>query len=84
MNPQKQNKYLPGTHIPIYHPDKIKETKPDYLLILPWNIKKEIMDQMSYIGNWGGQFLVPIPKVTLYNANGIEISCEISIEAETE
>jgi hypothetical protein len=65
-NPYKQGKYTPGTHIPIYHPDKIKETQSDYLLILPWNFKDEIMRQMSYIRNWGGQFIVPIPEVMVY------------------
>jgi SAM-dependent methyltransferase len=65
-SPHKQGHYLPGTHIPIYHPDKIKETKPDYLLILPWNIKDEIMEQMSHIREWGGQFVVLIPKVEVY------------------
>jgi len=61
-NPYKQGKYLPGTHIPIFHPDKVKETRPDYLLILPWNFKDEIIKQMSYIRDWGGQFVVPIPE----------------------
>lgn len=62
-SPYKQGLFLPGTHIPIYHPDKIIETKPDYLLILPWNIKDEIIEQMSHIREWGGKFVVPIPKV---------------------
>ena len=66
-NPYKQGKFLPGTHIPIHHPDKIAETKPDYVLILPWNLKNEIMEQMSYIREWGGQFVVPIPHVTVYS-----------------
>ena len=61
-NPYKQGKYLPGTHIPIFHPDKVRETRPDYLLILPWNFKDEIIKQMSYIRDWGGQFVVPIPE----------------------
>lgn len=65
-NPYKQGKFLPGTHIPIYPPDKIKETRPDYVLILPWNFKDEIMAQIAYIREWGGQFLVPIPEVRLY------------------
>ncbi len=65
-NPHKQGLYLPGTHIPILHPDKIQETKPDYVLILPWNLKEEIMEQMAYIGEWGGQFVVPIPEVKVY------------------
>jgi SAM-dependent methyltransferase len=62
-NPYKQGKLLPGTHIPILHPDKIRETRPDYLLILPWNFKDEIMAQMSGIREWGGKFVVPIPEV---------------------
>ena len=65
-NPYKQGKLLPGTHIPIFHPDKIKETKPDYLLILPWNLKNEVMAQMSYVRDWGCQFVVPIPHVNIY------------------
>ena len=62
-SPYKQNRYLPGTRIPIYHPDKIGETKPDYVLILPWNLKDEIMEQMQLVREWGGQFIVPIPRV---------------------
>lgn len=65
-NPYKQGKFLPGTHIPIYHPDKIAEAKPDYLLILPWNFKDEIMAQMAFIRDWGCQFVVPIPEVKVY------------------
>ncbi len=62
-NPYKQDKYTPGTHIPIYHPNKIKETKPDYIFILPWNLKDEIMQQHAYIRDWGGKFIIPIPEV---------------------
>jgi SAM-dependent methyltransferase len=65
-NPYKHGKYLPGTHIPIRAPEAIAETRPDYLLILPWNIKDEIMAQMSSIRAWGGQFVVPIPEVKVY------------------
>lgn len=65
-SPYKQGLYLPGTHIPIHHPDRIRETKPDYLLMLPWNLKDEIMEQMSYIREWGGKFVVFIPEVTVY------------------
>ena len=61
-SPFKQGKYLPGSLIPILHPDKIKETKPDYVLILPWNLKEEIMQQIDYITEWGGKFIIPIPK----------------------
>ncbi len=66
-NPYKQGQFLPGTHIPIFHPDKIAETKPDYVLILPWNLKNEIMAQIAYIRDWGGQFVVPIPEVNVYS-----------------
>ena len=62
----KQGKFLPGTHIPIFPPDKIRETKPDYVFILPWNFKDEIMKQMAFIREWGGQFVVPIPEVRVY------------------
>ncbi len=64
-NPYKQGKYLPGSRIPIYAPDKIDQMKPDYVLILPWNIKDEIMEQMAHIRSWGGSFVVPIPEVTV-------------------
>jgi SAM-dependent methyltransferase len=64
-NPHKQDHYLPGTHIPIHSPERLFETKPDYLLILPWNIKAEVMDTMSGIREWGGKFVVPIPEVTV-------------------
>ncbi len=62
-SPYKQGHYLPGSRIPIYHPDKIKESKPEYVFILPWNLKEEISDQMSFIREWGGKFLVVIPNV---------------------
>ncbi len=62
-SPHKQGLYLPGTHIPVHAPEKIFETKPDYVLILPWNIKDEIIEKMSGIKTWGGKFVVPIPAV---------------------
>ena len=65
-SPHKQGLFLPGTHIPILHPDNIQETKPDYLLILPWNLKEEIMEQMAFIREWDGKFVVPIPEVQVY------------------
>ena len=61
-NPYKHGRFTPGTRIPIHPPEKIREVKPDYLLILPWNLKDEIIEQESYIREWGGQFVVPIPK----------------------
>ncbi len=66
-NPYKHGKFTPGTHIPIFPPEKIQDTHPDYLLILPWNVKEEIMKQQSYIKEWGGQFIVPIPEVKVYS-----------------
>jgi SAM-dependent methyltransferase len=64
-NPYKQGRFLPGSHIPIYHPDRIAAEKPDYVVILPWNLKDEIIGQLQYIREWGGKFVVPIPKVTV-------------------
>ena len=66
-SPHKQGHFLPGTHIPIYHPDKVREAKPDYLVILPWNLKDEIMEQMSHIRDWGGQFVMLIPEVETHS-----------------
>jgi 2-polyprenyl-3-methyl-5-hydroxy-6-metoxy-1,4-benzoquinol methylase len=65
-SPYKQGRFLPGSHIPIYHPDRIRETQPDYVVILPWNLQEEIMQQLHYIRAWGGRFVVPIPQVTIY------------------
>ncbi len=62
-NPYKHGKYTPGTRIPILPPAKIKEARPDYVLILPWNLKDEISRQAAYISEWGGKFVVPIPEV---------------------
>ena len=61
-NPHKQGRYLPGTHIPIFEPGRINVTRPDYILILPWNLKSEIISQLSYARAWGAQFVVPIPE----------------------
>jgi hypothetical protein len=60
-SPHKQGKLLPGSHIPILPPERIAETRPDYVLILPWNIKEEVMAQLSHIRQWGGKFVIPIP-----------------------
>ena len=64
-NPYKHGRFLPGTHIPIFAPERIAETKPDYVLILPWNLRDEITKQLSYIREWGGRFVVPIPSVEI-------------------
>ena len=65
-NPAKQGKLLPGTHIPIFNLKKINEFKPDYLVILPWNLKEEIVEEMKYIRKWGGKFVVLTPKVKIF------------------
>ena len=62
-SPHKQGLFLPGTRIPVYSPDRIRQTRPDYILILPWNIKDEIIEQMSYVREWGAKFVIPIPRV---------------------
>jgi SAM-dependent methyltransferase len=64
-NPYKQGKFLPGTHIPIFEPSRIDELKPDYILILPWNFKDEIMAQLAHTRSWGAKFIVPIPVATV-------------------
>jgi 2-polyprenyl-3-methyl-5-hydroxy-6-metoxy-1,4-benzoquinol methylase len=64
-SPFKQGKFLPGTHIPIEHPDVLSERKPDIVLILPWNIKAEVMQQMAHVNEWGGKFAVAVPLITL-------------------
>jgi hypothetical protein len=61
-NPHKHGKHLPGTQIPIYPPSRIEETRPDYILVLPWNLKREIMEQLSHVEKWGAQLIVPIPR----------------------
>jgi hypothetical protein len=65
-NPHKQGNFLPGTRIPILAPERIFETRPDYLLILPWNLADEIAAQMAGIAAWGGRFVVPIPEVRVF------------------
>ena len=62
-NPHKQGLLLPGVDIPIYGPDRAAETHPDYVLILPWNIRDEVMKQMAHVRGWGGQFVVPAPEL---------------------
>lgn len=61
-NPYKHGRYTPGTHIPIFAPDRIRETRPDYVFILPWNLKDEIIQQLAFIREWGGKFIIPIPE----------------------
>ncbi len=75
-NPYKQGRFLPGTLIPIFPPEKIRETKPDYVLILPWNLKDEIMKQVGYIREWGGRFVVPIPELQIYDPADLNSAAE--------
>ncbi|HYW33918.1 MAG TPA: class I SAM-dependent methyltransferase [Balneolaceae bacterium] len=67
-NPSKQNRYLPGTHIPVYSPDKIYETKPDYICILPWNLSNEIMSQLDYVAEWDAKFVTLIPEIKVIDS----------------
>jgi SAM-dependent methyltransferase len=62
-SPHKQGRFLPGSHLPIHPPERILETRPDYVLLLPWNLKDEIVEQMSAVREWGGRFVVPVPEV---------------------
>jgi len=64
-SPVKQGKFLPGTHIPIYAPERLAETRPDYILVLPWNLRQEISRQLGYIGSWGGKLVFPIPELEI-------------------
>lgn len=66
-NPYKHGRYCPGSRIPIFPVERIDETKPDYLLILPWNLQEEIMGQMAHVRDWGAKFVVPIPEVIVYD-----------------
>ena len=61
-NPYKQGRYLPGTHIPIHPPERIDEVRPDYIMVLPWNFKDEILEQLQHVREWGARFIVPIPE----------------------
>jgi hypothetical protein len=60
-SPHKQGRFLPGTHIPIHHPDRIAAGRPDYVLVLPWNLRAEITEQLGYVADWGGRLVFPIP-----------------------
>jgi len=71
-NPYKQGRYLPGTHVPIRDPSLIARTRPDYVLVLPWNLRDEVMTQLAEVRSWGGRFVVPIPEVRVYE--GPEVS----------
>jgi hypothetical protein len=66
LNPKKQGRWLPGSRVPIFSPDRIAATRPDFVLILPWNLRHEISQQISFVRDWGGQFVVPIPRVEVF------------------
>jgi hypothetical protein len=68
-NPAKQNKFLPGSHIPVVNEDYLKSKKPDFVLILPWNIKTEVEQQLNYIKDWGGRFVIAIPSIEVITPN---------------
>ena len=63
ISPHKQGLFLPGTHIPIFHPDELRRTKPDYVLILPWNLRDEILEQLADVRRAGSRFVLPVPSV---------------------
>jgi hypothetical protein len=65
-NPHKQGRYLPGTHIPVRDPEAIREARPDLILILPWNLREEISEQLSYVRDWGGRFAVRTPALEVF------------------
>ncbi|TXK21067.1 class I SAM-dependent methyltransferase [Pontibacter qinzhouensis] len=67
--PSKQGKFMPGSHIPVYNEEKIRQFKPDYIVILPWNLKEEIMEQLAYVGEWGCKFVAFVPEVNVYETN---------------
>jgi 2-polyprenyl-3-methyl-5-hydroxy-6-metoxy-1,4-benzoquinol methylase len=69
--PSKVGKYLPGSHIPVYDQSKIREMKPDYIIILPWNLKEEITEQLSYVRAWGGRFVVFVPELEILEAREV-------------
>jgi hypothetical protein len=62
-SPHKQGMFLPGTHIPIHHPDRIAADRPDYIVVLPWNLRPELTAQLAYVREWGGRLVFPIPSL---------------------
>jgi SAM-dependent methyltransferase len=64
-SPHKQGRYLPGSRIPIHSPDRLRETRPDYVLVLPWNLRDEIAEQIAFVREWGGKLVLPIPRVEI-------------------
>jgi hypothetical protein len=64
-NPNKQGKWLPASHIPVMNEAHLKQTKPQFVIILPWNLKEEITQQLAYIKDWGGRFIIPVPRLEI-------------------
>ena len=64
-NPAKQNMFLPASHIPVFAEAALKENKPDYIIIFPWNLKDEVVEQLSYAREWGAKFVIPIPHLEI-------------------
>ena len=65
-NPYKHGRFLPGTHIPVHPPEALDAARPDYVFILPWNLRDEIVEQLAYVREWGGKFVVPIPGIDVW------------------
>ena len=70
-NPYKQGRFTPGTHIPIHAPEKISETRPDVIVILPWNLAREISQQLAFTGEWGAKLVVPVPHATMFDPGSV-------------
>jgi hypothetical protein len=62
----KQGKSLPGTHIPIFAPERLAEVKPDYIVLLPWNLREELTEQLAFVRSWGARLVVPIPSLEIF------------------
>jgi hypothetical protein len=65
-SPFKQDRLLPGSRIPVFHPDKVKDSQPDFVIIFPWNLREEISHQLSFVRDWGGKFVVAIPSLEIF------------------
>ena len=79
-NPYKQGRYLPGSRIPIFHPDRIRQVKPDFVIIMPWNFRDEIVAQLDFIRGWGGRFVTFIPRVEVFEPAGARVAAAVAAE----
>ena len=76
-NPYKHGHFTPGTRIPIHPVDRIAQDKPDYVLVLPWNLREELTEQLGYIGSWGGKLIFPVPRlkiVSISDSTALEVN----------